>query len=404
MLRRRFIPGCTKVVVLLCAATFANAADDTPTDDLAATQAAKQKALELIGKLGDSSFSVRRNATRELIAIGLPALDALRQASQADDLEVRYRAGRLFQGVRLKVHAERLEKYLADPESISQDKIPGLTAYQEIAGTDEAARKLFVEMQRAEADLFVLLDGDRKKLEESYNNRALVVRYLLSTTTARKQIPATTAALMFLGTQPELTVTDRAVGAIYGLANYQEFRSALTSKNSVFRKIVGHWIATETAGAAQQRLILALRYNLSEGLGLALTTIKAPANSYELQYALFTIGRFGGSEQIPAVEALFQNKGVLTRVRAAGKNKSKFTAQIRDVALAVATHMLGKDPKKELGFPRLSRNSQYLFNPNSAGFNDEASRTAAFKKWDEWQAAAKKKAVEKPSDGAKSGK
>lgn len=402
MSRLLCLPALAQCVALLLAATSAVAAEvDSKADSVAAEEAGK-RAAQLVGKLGDSSFPVRRKATRELLEIGLPALDALQQASQAEDLEVRYRAVRLFHEVRLKAHAERLEQYLADPDSISLDQIPGLKAYQEIAGTDEAARKLFVEMQRAEAELFVLLGNDRKKLEAKFDQRALVVRYLLTTPAARRQVPATTVALMFLGTQPEINMSTNAVACIHGLTNYQEFRTAVTSKNSVFRKLVGHWIATDKVGAVQQRLMLALKYNLKEGLGTALKTIKAPANPFELQYALFTIGRFGGSDHLPTVEALFQNRKLLPGFAAAGK-KPRFTAQIRDVALAVATHMLGKDPKKELGFPKLSKNPQYLFNANTAGFNDDASRTAAFKKWDEWRAAEKNSASKKKSDDPNSG-
>jgi hypothetical protein len=379
---------CIHIYASFVALVFAMAdvaiADDRPNDrselSQTSTRLAEQRAAKLVRKLGDSSFQVRRDATRELTNLGLPALSALRQASQDDDLEIRYRASRLFQKVRLQAHSLRLEQFLANPKSFPVDELPGLQRYRKIVGNDEAARKLFVEMQRAETELFLLLAGDPKIFEDEYNTRSIQAQYLLRTGVQRDRATASTAALMFLATQPKITVADQAVTSICGLANYTEFRTQLTAKPSPLRRLAGHWIVTEQAGAAQQRLLLALRNNLQEGIVLALAVLKAPANAYELQYALLTVGRFGGRDHVAAVEKLFENRMVLTRSGGNGKAIT-YSCEIRDVALAVAAHLNGEDARKEFGFSRLTRNSQYLFNPNTAGFNDEATRTAAFKKW-----------------------
>jgi hypothetical protein len=54
--------------------------------------AQKEKIDKFIQQLGSGSFAEREKATKELTAIGLPALEALRQAAKSDDAEIRKRA------------------------------------------------------------------------------------------------------------------------------------------------------------------------------------------------------------------------------------------------------------------------------------------------------------------------
>jgi hypothetical protein len=65
---------------------------------------------ELIQKLGSQKFLERENARKELEAIGLPALEALKKAAKSDDLETKMRAGKL---VRLLEEKSTTAKILA---------------------------------------------------------------------------------------------------------------------------------------------------------------------------------------------------------------------------------------------------------------------------------------------------
>src|SRR5262245_6176526 len=66
----------------------------------------------LIRQLGDEVYTKREAASKELDAIGEPALDALRKAASSDDLEVRRRAGRILAAVTQRVRAAVLKKEL----------------------------------------------------------------------------------------------------------------------------------------------------------------------------------------------------------------------------------------------------------------------------------------------------
>src|SRR5262249_15868955 len=66
--------------------------------DSPATTAGKAIA-ELIEKLGSSRFQERAAAQKQLEAVGAPALDLLKKATRADDLEVSKRAAELVRKI-----------------------------------------------------------------------------------------------------------------------------------------------------------------------------------------------------------------------------------------------------------------------------------------------------------------
>jgi hypothetical protein len=68
----------------------------------------KKKIDKLIEQLGSGTFAEREKATKELAAIGLPALDALRKAAQSDDAEVRKRAEDLLPKIERQAESRRV--------------------------------------------------------------------------------------------------------------------------------------------------------------------------------------------------------------------------------------------------------------------------------------------------------
>src|SRR5262249_20237677 len=80
----------------------------------AVENADKEKIARLIDQLGSGVFTERQKATKELVAIGAPALEALRKAAQSEDAEVRKRANELVQ----KVEKEALSARLLAPKRL----------------------------------------------------------------------------------------------------------------------------------------------------------------------------------------------------------------------------------------------------------------------------------------------
>ncbi|GEM_PF-1880298 len=68
-----------------------------------------QKRIDkLIEQLGSSNFAEREKASRELAAIGVPALDALRQATKSEDAEVRKRAEEILPRIERQAESMRV--------------------------------------------------------------------------------------------------------------------------------------------------------------------------------------------------------------------------------------------------------------------------------------------------------
>ena len=68
----------------------------------------KEKIDKLIELMGSGTFSEREKATKELAAIGVPALDALRKAAKSDDAEVRKRAEELMPKIEARAESIRV--------------------------------------------------------------------------------------------------------------------------------------------------------------------------------------------------------------------------------------------------------------------------------------------------------
>src|SRR5690242_11836791 len=99
------------VPVVLCAwvSSPGRASDQTRENDKPPSQAEDKDKIakepdaaaiaRLVKQLGSSDFRERETATKALAAIGLPALEALRNASKDIDVEVAQRATRLVTSI-----------------------------------------------------------------------------------------------------------------------------------------------------------------------------------------------------------------------------------------------------------------------------------------------------------------
>lgn len=377
-------------VLLLAISVFAGGPIVSAAEPDEETTLSRQQADVLLQQLGDRSFKVRKQAARDLRQMGLRAAPVLRQAAASPDLEVRVRAQRLLDDVERLDHERKLQLFLKRPDGQRDPVLPGWNRYRNLVGGDRVAREVFVEMQRAEPSLFQRLNQGGKQLIAAYEARCAELQSDYAYGRDRRAALGSVCTLLFVGSDPSVTVTEQTAATVYNFTHYAEFRNALSAgpesdpeRVTKLRKLLGKWIAQPGGIAAFQKTQLAMRHNLREGLVPALEVVNDPVAGYQLQYAILAIGKLGTQDHVPAVEKLFDNRAVLGTSRTS--NKAVFTCEVRDVALAVVVHLTEQNPK-EYGFKRLRRNSQYLFSPNSAGFRKETKREAAFKRWAEWKA------------------
>jgi hypothetical protein len=103
--------------------------------------------------------------------------------------------------------------------------------------------------------------------------------------------------------------------------------------------------------------------------------------------ALTVVGKMGGKDQVPAMEALFDDKTQVTNIQ---WNNVNISTQVNDIALAMAAQLSGQQPK-DYGFDALQTQPNLIWAYHYLGFSAEDKRDAAFKKWKDWSDAEKKK-------------
>src|SRR5262249_54450922 len=96
--------SCIVVIVLLAAPW--GLPGDRPDEPLA------DRVARLVKQLGHKEFAQREAASKELDAIGAPALDALRKAATDADAEIRQRSARLVSAITGRMRAAAARKEL----------------------------------------------------------------------------------------------------------------------------------------------------------------------------------------------------------------------------------------------------------------------------------------------------
>lgn len=351
----------------------------------AATGAAVEEQGEvraLVSRLGEASFADREEATRRLVALGAEALPVLREASESPNLEVRYRSRRVVDAILENEHESRLQAFL-DADELADDALPGWGRYRDTVGDGDEAKQLFVEMQRSERRLFESVLGGDREATAAFAARCVEIQNRYSYGGTRRVPMGSLAAAIFLAGDESLELDAQTKARVSAFCNYNDFQGQITSGDRVdlARRVLGVWIARPDEKDPSQlymRVRYAMQYGVEEGIVPARKLLAQKQINYQTQYGLLGLGRFGGEKELAEVEQLMDNKTVLSQSRV--KNKVAYTCQVRDVALAVAVKMREGDVA-EYDFARLREHPQYLIMPNSAGFESEEKREAAFAKY-----------------------
>lgn len=361
---------------LFCAAGRAGA------DEAGGAEKSKQIHL-LVEQLGDLQFAVRERATEQLLKIGLEALPELEEASESIDREVRYRAQRILSLVRREEFKQRLESFLNDYREDAQYDLPGWKLYRESLGDDSAARALFVEMQKAERGLLEAFERSPKSAGETLANRAQELQQSMRLYGARLSLGAV-SAMLFVAGEIEVNVPMQVHSYLSSYCHQPAFRDALNAgaRKPLLRKILGNWIRRGEGWNAYQMLMLALQYDIHEGLIPAKNLLENKQNRGSIrQYALLTLAKFGDKSHIALVE---DNLADNTRCMTRRVNNKTYEVQVRDVALVCAIELAGQDHKK-FGFDQLQRTDPYVFNLATLGFQSDKERQASLDRWKEFK-------------------
>jgi HEAT repeat protein len=365
-----------------------------------AKSATPERIAELVGQLGSDEFSVRETATEELTQIGLPAFVALEAAGKDPDREVRYRSLRILGLIRHQDMQRRLEAFLAGKDD-GDYQLPCWERFKKSYGDDAQSRTLFVEMQRADADLLQALEEGPQRGAEAVGQRTIQFQQALQLGAQQQASLGQVAATLFVSAEEDVSLPVQTMTMVLNQCFQQAYRDTLTNspRRDLPRKMLGSIIRRSEGTAAYTALNVAYQLNLPEGIEPAVKLLNNPAQPYMLPQALMLVARSGDAAHLPAIEKLLDNKTMITRSTEANK-KVTYELQVRDAALAAAV-LLSKQELKAYfdgakDQPQPDDFQQIFFNPRLIGFAEEQARTTANEKWSKYRADQRKPAAEAP--------
>jgi hypothetical protein len=357
-------------------------------DDTSVPTTVQARAALLVNQLGSARYDDRQRAVRALCDLGPPAIPALHSGAQGADLEIRIRCQRILGHLERLDHQRILEAFVRDPTRAPGNRLAGWDRCRQQIGDTPQTRELFVDMHRKEGRLFRAWTARALDFPLQFELRCQEIQlaYRRGTGAQRQVDVGSVASLLFFGGDERIVIRDKTALALNNLMYYNNLKTELTQgpRKRELRALLARWIERPMPNGNYQRLLLAMRYNLKQGLVPAIKLVKQGAVGLQIQYAILAIGKLGDQAHLPVLQKQFKNKSVLSRSASGGK--IVYSCQVRDVALAIAVHLTGQDTSK-YGFSRLRKNATYLYSPNSAGFKSQAARDAAFEQYREWQRA-----------------
>src|SRR6516225_7325276 len=236
-MQRWAIRGLGLTLGLLAAGTAWGAdAAPAPAVDL-------NKAAELVKKLGDTSYEARRDADKELAQMGRAAEKVLRDNLNNSDAEISRRCERLLALATRSETEIALDTFLQNKDDKLLLKLPAWTRFSEMAGKDDAARMLFVDMYSSEGALLDALDKDPKNFGPKFNTRVQQLQQILWTPwgTQGNVTLGQVVGLLFAASDTRMTFD---INSFYMMTNFLYQQNIQTSfrNDAASRKVLAGFI------------------------------------------------------------------------------------------------------------------------------------------------------------------
>jgi hypothetical protein len=358
----------------------------TPAVDL-------NKAAELVKKLGDASYENRRDADRELMQMGRAVEKVLRDNLTNSDPEIGRRCERLLALATRSDTEIALDTYLQTKDDKLLLKLPAWTRFSEMAGKDDTARMLFVDMYSTEGVLLDALDKDPKSFGPKLNARVQQLQQILWTPwgTQGNVTLGQVVALLFAASDSRLNFD---LNSFYMVTNflYQQNIQTAFRNDAASRKVFATFVEKRCTdqNTLQNVIHLVLQLEIKELVPVALKMATAKdTQAYNKATAVMIVGRMGTKEDAEKLEPLLADQ---TSLGAAMVGTTRIDAQLRDVVLAAMIEANGQQVT-DYGFPFFQNNQVMRGNymaPNWYGFAKDTDRKAALDKFREWQKKQKK--------------
>jgi hypothetical protein len=378
------------------------------------------RAKNLVAQLGDSHFTIREKADRELSAMGRKALQPLAvAAAESPDPEVRLRCRKLIPAARADDFQARVDTFLADIDGKYHHSLPGLEMFFDATGKSAEARKLFVELLKQEENRRLLsqAEGNPDQLATAVQNRAMELynrqygRTILpngvmvssQSVTGHKPTVLDVVTLLIADSRAPTGRTVRrttTANPAYTMQIVQDFRNAAMGKGpeaEVIRRVVGKWLDTrvEPLDLYYGMNFLTNANQKDEALRAArkLLAAKTAASLYR-GMAMAILAKFDGKDAVPEILPYLSDETLCT-TRFVSANE-RYPILMKDVALATLVSLTAQKQTDYHFDPQGSPNGAVV-NYASHWFKTEEDRKKGFEKWAKWaKANPKQLEVKKP--------
>jgi hypothetical protein len=366
--------------ILLCGAILWGAerttrADEQPRDT--------RHVAQLVDQLGSPRFMERQLATETLSSLGLSVEAPVKQAMVHRDPEVRLRARQILRVIRHTDRQRLITAFIAGAEVADDAELPGWSAYQQIAGSGDDARQLYVQ----------LLEEEWEFLDAVYQSEPAVAadlmagRIMVLDAASRRKQPVTVgniASLLLVAAREDLELTNQAVlmSLCYRSSDFDASIRSGPSRDAL-RALLGRVIAGSAGNTGDpyltQRFHFSLYYDLKEGLDPARQVLREGLGiPHVRQYALLVLGKLGEPRDDALIATLLEDPSLITSQNRG--NRQRITTQVRDVALAVLVHRRGGD-FEDYGMRDVRTHATTLLQLTTVGFANDKEREQAIAAW-----------------------
>ncbi len=346
------------------------------------------QAQELVQQLGAAQFHLREQAAEALISLGPEALEALRQGAQSPDAEVRHRCRELLEVIRRRLLQQQVQLLLHHPEKANPALLPGWKLFVQQLGSSQAqVARVYQKALLSLQELFLVWDNlpqFRQLLQQ-----AILEAYIRSRGYWPGGHPSSEelTGLFVLSTRRDLPLDQGSLLTLLFLSYSPPFSQQVRqgAQAAALRRLLGRWLQQHQDRLPTERVISwGMYFQLPQTIGPATRLLSAAgANPYSVQSALLVVARFGSAPQhLALVQKHFDNQAVVYRQRR--RSNEVWIVQVRDVALAVAIYLSGKDPR-QFGFREFRKHPSWVLEPSSLGFSSAQARQQAFDRWKKFQ-------------------
>jgi hypothetical protein len=361
----------------------------------AASSSAAVRVEQLITDLAAESFSAREEATRLFLEQDPRVIPLVRNLVQTtEDAEVKQRAKRILMVLEERDLDARLQAFMKDTDEKQGVSLPGWKQFRQVAGSSQAARDLFVEMQRAESKLLLLYDTFPEKVPDAMAQQLMEQTLIITTAsgTRTRSTPksGSVATYWFLAGEPDLKIGGDAASGIVRLYHMSAVSSQLASQETL-KTLFVRWVLRETEPMVMmQNLSYAQQLNLPEVGVLAERVVTSSLQPSLRVSGLGTLIKTKKKAALPVLEKALADEGITYQffpngIRAGERPKEPYKIQFRDLALVQMMGLCGQKPADfGLLVPLPTEANLYQVEYQKLLLATDEEREALHKKWRAW--------------------